>query len=190
MGVKEKVSDPSMLSLVAPGEIGAFFIAMFALQALVGIIAQPFVMGVCAAGKTEMEGRVGFMVGNLVKRLCTVAWCLTAIAAVAWYADQRNQTATRIKPDLVYGDLARTFLPTIMPGLLGVFVAALLGGVMSACGSVMISSSGLFTENIYRPAFPGPIEPALPGRGAAHDGLRGGRRSGCSPIPFPTSWRG
>ena len=61
----------------------------------------------------------------------------------------------RIKPDLVYGDLARTFLPRIMPGLLGVFVAALLGGVMSACGSVMISSSGLFTENLYKPWLPG-----------------------------------
>jgi Na+/proline symporter len=146
--------DPTMLRLVAPGEIGAFYIAMFALQALVGIIAQPFVMGVCAAGKTEMEGRVGFMVGNLVKRVCTIAWCLTALAAVAWYA-RRGISRDQIKPDLVYGDLARTFLPTIMPGLLGVFVAALLGGVMSACGSVMIASSGLFTENIYKPWRPG-----------------------------------
>jgi Na+/proline symporter len=101
-----------------------------------------------------MEGRIGFMVGNLVKRICTVAWCLTAIGAVAWYA-QRGVAATAIKPDLVYGDLARAFLPAIMPGLLGVFVAALLGGVMSACGSVMISSSGLFTENLYRPLLPG-----------------------------------
>jgi Na+/proline symporter len=111
-------------------------------------------MGVCAAGKTELEGRVGFMAGNLVKRLCTVAWCLTAIAAVAWYAG-RGVDLGRIKPDLVYGEMARTFLPGIMPGLLGVFVAALLGGVMSACGSVMISSSALFTENLYRPLRPG-----------------------------------
>ena len=73
---------------------------------------------------------------------------------MAWYA-QRGVSRDQIKPDLVYGDLARTFLPTIMPGLLGVFVAALLGGVMSACGSVMISSSGLFTENIYKPWRPG-----------------------------------
>jgi Na+/proline symporter len=153
-GIRASLPDPALLSLVAPGEIGGFYIAMFALQALVGIIAQPFVMGVCAAGKTEMEGRVGFMVGNLVKRLCTVAWCLTAIAALAWYAG-RGVDSSRIKPDLVYGDLARTFLPGIAPGLLGVFVAALLGGVMSACGSVMISASGLFTENIYKPAVPG-----------------------------------
>jgi Na+/proline symporter len=42
-----------------------------------------------------------------------------------------------------------------MPGLLGIFVAGILGGVMSACGSVMISSSGLFTENLYKPWRPG-----------------------------------
>jgi Na+/proline symporter len=149
-GIRASVPDPSMMSLVAPGEVGAFFIAMFAVQALVGIIAQPFVMGVCAAGKTELEGRIGFMVGNLVKRLCTVAWCLTAIAAVAWYT-HRGVDLNRVEPDLVYGDLARTFLPRVMPGLLGVFVAALLGGVMSACGSIMVSASGLFTENLYKP---------------------------------------
>jgi Na+/proline symporter len=153
-GIRAGVSDPAMLSLVAPGEIGAFYIAMFALQALVGIIAQPFVMGVCAAGKTELEGRIGFMVGNLVKRLCTVAWCLTALGAVAYYA-RVGLGPRQIAPDLVYGDLARHFLPEIMPGLLGVFVAALLGGVMSACGSVMIASSGLFTENLYKPWRPG-----------------------------------
>jgi Na+/proline symporter len=153
-GIRARLPDPAMLSLVAPGEIGAFYIAMFALQALVGIIAQPFVMGVCAAGKTELEGRIGFMVGNLVKRLCTVAWCLTALGAVAWYAD-RGVGRGQIDPDLVYGDLARTFLPRIMPGLLGIFVAGILGGVMSACGSVMIASSGLFTENLYKPWRPG-----------------------------------
>jgi Na+/proline symporter len=153
-GVRASLPNAAMLALVTPGEIGVFYVAMFALQALVGIIAQPFVMGVCAAGKTELEGRVGFMVGNLVKRLCTVAWCLTALGAVAWYA-RRGVDYHRIEPDLVYGDLARAFLPRIMPGLLGIFVAALLGGVMSACGSVMISSAGLCTENLYKPWRPG-----------------------------------
>ena len=42
---------------------------ILAVQALVGIVAQPFIMGVCSAGKTEWEGRVGFTVGNLVKHL-------------------------------------------------------------------------------------------------------------------------
>ncbi|MDA9858606.1 hypothetical protein N9D23_10855, partial [Rubripirellula sp.] len=156
-GVRETISDEAMLSLVAPGKISLFFVVMMSLQALVGIVAQPFIMGVCAAGKTEWEGRVGIVGGNLIKRLCTAAWSLTAIAAVAWYiqigndpalldADSLKQTA-----DGIYGEVAHTFLPRLVPGLLGLFLAALLAGVMSSCDSFMISSAALFTENIYKP---------------------------------------
>ena len=83
---------------------------MMSLQALVGIVAQPFIMGVCAAGKTEWEGRIGFTVGNLVKRICTIAWSLTAIAAVAWYL-QRGVDLASVEPDHIYGDVAQAFLP-------------------------------------------------------------------------------
>jgi len=145
--------QPEMLSLVAPGKIGWFFILMMGLQALVGIVAQPFIMGVCSAGRTEMDGRFGFMVGNLVKRICTMAWCLTGIAAVAWYA-QRGVERSAVIPDNVYGDMALQFLPAAMPGLLGVFLAAMLSSVMSSCGAFMLSASGLFTKNIYRPLLP------------------------------------
>ncbi|MBC8872259.1 MAG: sodium:solute symporter family protein [Planctomycetes bacterium] len=152
-GIRECVTDPTMLSLVAPGKVTAFFIIMMSIQALVGIVAQPFIMGVCAAGKTEWEGRVGIVVGNVIKRLCTAAWTLTAIGAVAWYTQQGIDVST-VNPDFVYGNVAQAFLPRIMPGLLGVFLAALLAGVMSSCDSFMISSSGLFTENIYKRCVP------------------------------------
>ena len=167
-GIRQSVADPTMLSLVAPGKVTAFFIVMMSIQALVGIVAQPFIMGVCAAGKTEWEGRVGIVVGNVIKRLCTAAWTLTAIAAVAWYI-QRDIDLSTIDPDFVYGNVAQAFLPKIMPGLLGVFLAALLAGVMSSCDSFMISSSGLFTENIYKRRFPGRSQPhyVWVGRGVA-----------------------
>jgi solute:Na+ symporter, SSS family len=157
-GIRESLSDPTMLSLVAPGKVTAFFIIMMSIQALVGIVAQPFIMGVCAAGKTEWEGRIGIVVGNVIKRLCTAAWTLTAIAAVAWYIQQGVDLST-VDPDFVYGNVAQEFLPKIMPGLLGVFLAALLAGVMSSCDSFMISSSGLFTENVYKRLFPDRSQP-------------------------------
>ena len=153
-GIRQSIADPAMLSLVAPGKVTVFFIVMMSIQALVGIVAQPFIMGVCAAGKTESEGRIGIVVGNILKRLCTAAWALTAIAAVAWYIRQGVDLST-VDPDFVYGNVAQEFLPKMMPGLLGVFLAALLAGVMSSCDSFMISSSGLFTENIYKKLFPG-----------------------------------
>ena len=156
-GVRETISNDAMLSLVAPGKVSLFFVVMMSFQALVGIVAQPFIMGVCAAGKTEWEGRVGIVGGNLIKRLCTAAWSLTAIAAVAWYIQNGNDISLldtdslKRTADGIYGEVAHTFLPRLTPGLLGLFLAALLAGVMSSCDSFMISSAALFTGNIYKP---------------------------------------
>ena len=147
-GIREAIKDPAMLSLVAPAEIGFFYIAVIAFNALVGVVTQPHTMGTCAAGRTETEGRVGYMFGNVIKRICTVAWCLTGLAAVVYFAD-RN-----VEPDHVFGLVARDFLPKILPGILGLFLAALLASVMSSCDSFMIASSGLFTENIYKRLIP------------------------------------
>jgi Na+/proline symporter len=149
-GVRATIADPSKLSLVTPGKIGVFFIVMFGLQALVGIVAQPFVMATCSAGKTEMDGRIGFVAGNFIKRLCTIAWTLTALGATALYI-QRGIGTAALNPDHVYGDLARMLLPPRAPGLLGLFIASLLASVTASCGSFMISSSALITSNLYKP---------------------------------------
>ncbi len=148
--IRETINDPQMMSLVAPDNINAFFIATFAVLSLIGIVAQPFIMGVCSAGRTEFDGRFGFVVGNLIKRICTAAWAVTGIGALAYYM-QSGVEVESIHPDEVYGAMARTFLPALLPGLLGLFIAALLAGVMSSCDSFMISASGLFTENLYKP---------------------------------------
>jgi Na+/proline symporter len=153
-GIRQTITDPDKLLLVAPGKIGVFFVVMFAIQTLVGIVGQPFIMGVCAAGRTESDGRFGFMVGNLVKRICTIAWCLTAMAAMAWYIRQ-GADLEKINPDHVYGNVAYAFLPTMLPGLLGVFLASLMASVMSSCDAMMVSSSALFTQNLYKPCVTG-----------------------------------
>jgi len=144
-GLHEKIADPHMFSLVAPGEINGFHIVIFALNALIGIVTMPHVMGVCAAGRTEMDGRVGFAAGNLLKRICTVAWMLTGLCAVVLCKNLEKGQA-----DQVYGMMARDLLPEIMPGLVGLFLAALLASVMSSCDAFMVSSSGLLTQNVYR----------------------------------------
>jgi Na+/proline symporter len=150
-GIRTALDDPGKLSLVAPAEIGFFYIAVIALNGLIGVVVQPHAMGNCAAGKTEMEGRVGFMFGNLAKRICTIPWCLTGLAAIVYFA----QAGRAVEPDKVFGTVAGDFLPRILPGVLGIFIAALLASVMSSCDAFMISSSALFTENLYRPLRPG-----------------------------------
>ena len=78
---------------------------------------------------------------------------------LAWYVRRGVETGG-INPDHVYGELARSLLPGVAPGFLGLFIAAMLASVMSSCSADMISSSALFTENLYRPM--------VPGRSSAH----------------------
>ena len=148
-GLRESISDPHMFSLAAPEGIGVFYITIISINALVGIVTQPHILANCAAGRTEREGQFGFMAGSLTKRFCTVAWCLTGLAGVAYYAGRE------IHPDHLYGLLANEFLPVLLPGALGLFIATLLASVMSSCDSFMIAASALFTRNVYKPVLPG-----------------------------------
>jgi Na+/proline symporter len=142
--------SPDFLSLANPN-ITIFYIVMISLNAFLGVVVQPQNLGVCAAGKTEIEGAVGFMCGTMLKRFCTVAWAMTAMAAVALYGTRGTIIEN---PDEIYGMVAREFLPSLMPGLLGIFMASLLATVMGSCDSFMVSASGLVAENLYRPLYP------------------------------------
>ena len=143
-GLREAVAAPGMFEIVAPGEITGFYVAVISLNALVGWVTQPSSMSMCAAGRTEMEGRVGVMCGMLVKRVCTIAWVLTGLCAVGLYAGRT------VDVDHVYGLMGRDLLPAIAPGLVGLFIASMLAAVMSSCDAFMMASSALFTENVYR----------------------------------------
>lgn len=145
-GLRESISEPGMLSLVSPGEITLFYIIIIAFNALVGWVTMPETMANCAAGKTEMEGRMGVTVGIFGKRICTIAWMLTGLCAVVMYKQLAD-------PDLAYGTMARDLLPDIAPGLIGLFIAGMLASVMSTCDSLMVVASALFTENIYKKFF-------------------------------------
>ena len=152
-GLHEKIGDPNMFSLVAPNEITGFYILMLVVNGIVGIVTQPHIMGNCAAGRTEMDGRVGFAGGNLLKRICTVAWMLTGLCALAIYCDKPEffgLTNGTFNPDDAYGQMAGRLLPQVATGLVGLFLAALLASVMSSCDAFMVASSGLFTQNFYR----------------------------------------
>ena len=107
------------------------------------------------AGRTEDDARVGLVVGMFLKRIVTIAWVLTAMCAVGYYA------GTTVNPDHVYGLMARDLLPQIAPGLIGLFIASVLAAVMSSCDCLMVAAAALFTENIYKPLI-------RPGRSERH----------------------
>lgn len=155
--------------------ITLFYVIMLSLTGLVGIVVQPHIMGVCGAGKTELEGRVGFTFGNFIKRICTIAWAFTGLACVIVYLTPGTpflpaETQQRLYADpkamdafanQVFGLAAHDLLPTIAPGLVGLLLASLLAAVMSTCDAQMVVASGLFTENIYRRFF-------APGKSQSH----------------------
>jgi Na+/proline symporter len=146
-GLREVLPDKTMFEIVAPTEITAFYIAVIALNALIGWVTQPASMGMSGAGKTETEGRVGVMCGIFIKRICTIAWAMTALCAAGFFIKTRNE----INPDLAFGLMAREVLPTAGRGLIGLFIASMFASVMSTCNAVTIASGGLLTENIYKP---------------------------------------
>jgi Na+/proline symporter len=148
-GVKATLADPAMFNLFASGEITWFFVMMLAIVSLLNVLGAPHTMGNCAAGRDELDGAVGFMLGNFLKRICTVAWALVGLAAAAYFVGRE------IDPEETYGQVAREFLPQAGFGLLGLFLASFMAGMMSTCDALMVSASSLFTQNLYRPLVPG-----------------------------------
>ena len=143
-GLRTSISDPSVFKVVAPGEITTLYVIVIAVNGLIGWVTSPYSMAMCGAGKTEEESRIGLVGGMLLKRVCTIAWVLSGLCAIGLYANNS------INVDHVYGLMAHDLLPTIAPGLIGLFIASMLAAVMSSCDALMVSASALFTENIYK----------------------------------------
>jgi Na+/proline symporter len=113
-GMFDLVASPQIAQILGREPITIFYVVMLSLTALIGIVVQPHIMGVCGAGKTEFEGRFGFTVGNFLKRFCTIAWTFTGLACIVWYlgadsplkdspdpAKREVYTALRQQADLV-----------------------------------------------------------------------------------------
>jgi len=100
-------------------------------------------MSVCAAGKTEWEGRVGFTYGNMLKRFCTIGWC---VLGLCWLVHLLN-SGSAISKDAAFGDAIRGLLS---PGLQGVMLACVMAAAMSSGDAVQVTVAGLFSQNFYK----------------------------------------
>jgi Na+/proline symporter len=129
------------LRMTAPGEIGLFWIVAVSLNLLLGFVAQPHILSNNAAGRTEMDNRVGFTAGMILKRLCSVAWALAGVLAIAYYG------SARVQADHVFGSLIRDLLPT---GFVGLMLACVVASMMDIGSVLMLSTSALFTRNLLR----------------------------------------
>jgi Na+/proline symporter len=123
--------------------LGAFTIAMLALNGLVGIVAQPHMLSMCATGNTERAGRIGQTYGSLVKRFCTIGWALTGLIVAALLVQEHRALPER---EAAFGFACREFLG---PGFVGLMIACVLAANMSTCSNFMVNTGALFTRNIY-----------------------------------------
>lgn len=145
----ERVSSDYFSLFTGPsaGEFPLQYIVALTLLALVGIVVQPhFIATGGGSAKSEDEARIGLVVGNFLKRLCTVGWALTALIALALLAG-RYELA--VDPDLVWGIAAREILGPLNLGLVGLMLACLMAAMMSSADTYMIVSSALITRNLY-----------------------------------------
>jgi len=134
------------LSLFDPKEFSLLTVLLLSINAPLTALAFPHLMSVCAAGKTEWEGRVGFTYGNILKRLCTIGWC---VLGLCWLAYLLN-TGLEINKDAAFGDAIRGLL---RPELQGVMLACVMAAAMSSGDAVQVTVAGLFSQNIYRVYF-------------------------------------
>jgi solute:Na+ symporter, SSS family len=113
---------------------------------LIGVAVQPhFIATGGGTAKTEWNARIGLVTGNFLKRFCTVGWVLTALIALALFADHPELLED---PDKTWGVASRELLG---PGLTGLMLACLLAALMSSVDAYMVVGSALVVRNMYVP---------------------------------------
>jgi len=133
-----------LLDLFHPASFSPSVVLLLCIAAPLSMMGQPHLISVCGAGKTEWEGRVGFTYGNILKRICTMGWCILALCWLAYLI----KTGSTIHRDAAFGDAIRYLLN---PWLQGLMLACVMAAAMSSGDAFQVNIAGLFVQNIYRP---------------------------------------
>jgi len=131
----------AVFRLVMDNDITVFWIFMMSINSLMSMVVQPHTMSNAGSARTEMDSRVGFVSGMVLKRLMTVPWALTGVMAVALYGQGT------IQGDHAFGTMARDLLPA---GFAGLMIACVMASVMDNVCVFMLCFSGLWTNNIFK----------------------------------------
>lgn len=145
----ERVPDEYFEIIESPrgGEFPLYYIVAITILNLVAIVVHPH-MAVTGGGsaKTENSARVGLVVGNFLKRLCTIGWCITILIVLAYMAGNLEIAKD---PDQTWGIAAREILKPYGCGLVGLMLACLMAALMSSASAYMLIVSALVVRNFY-----------------------------------------
>ncbi len=132
---------------ITGNEFPLYYVVCIFLLNLVGIVVQPhFIATGGGSAKTENSARVGLVLGNFLKRFCTVGWALTGLIMLALLSASPELGSD---PDKVWGLAAVEILGPLKIGLVGLMVACLLAALMSSADCYMLVSSALVVRNVY-----------------------------------------
>jgi len=134
------------LSLFDPHVFDFWTVIVLCICAPLTALALPHLVSVCGAGRTEWEGRMGFVGGNMLKRICTIGWC---VLGLCWFAHlvKSGVVIDSAVADASFGDAIRHLLP---PTLQGLMLACVMAAAMSSGDAFQVTVAGLFSQNIYR----------------------------------------
>ncbi|HIA20568.1 MAG TPA: sodium:solute symporter family protein, partial [Planctomycetaceae bacterium] len=127
-------------------EFSLYYLIAIVFANLAGVVVQPhFIATGGGSAKSEQDARVGLVVGNFLKRFCTLGWVFTALIAAALYADVPELIE---HPDRTWGYASMKLLS---PGFRGLMLACLLAALMSSVDAQMVVGAGLILRNLYMP---------------------------------------
>lgn len=125
-----------------------YYILAISIMTTLNVAVQATQMNVIGSAKDELTARIGFTVGLFMKRFCTVMWGLFGLIAIGLYG------GTNINPDYIWGIASRDLLGGFHLGLLGFMIICLFGALLSTTDTLIVSASGILTNNCYRAIFP------------------------------------
>jgi SSS family solute:Na+ symporter len=122
-----------------------YYILAFGIMGVFNTGIQANQLTAAGSARSDEIARDGFLTGIFIKRYCTVIWGFIAMILIVLYGTEVHD------PDLVWGMACRDLLPV---GLVGLMVACLMAALMSTADALMLTSSSLLTNNVFRPLFP------------------------------------
>ena len=122
-----------------------YWILTFSLVVVVNTMVQANQLTTCGAAKDDHTARYGFVMGLFLKRYAMLLWGFLAMLIVALYG-----TATQ-DADYVWGHATRDLFGPLGFALVGLVVASLLAALMASKSAMILTTSALITQNLYRP---------------------------------------
>jgi SSS family solute:Na+ symporter len=125
-----------------------YYLVALTVMLVTNVAVQANQLSSMGSAKDENSARVGFCTGIFMKRVCTLFWGITAFLLIVLYSQQIKN------PEYIWGYACRDLLGNLNMGLIGLMIAALMAALMSTAAALMITASGLLTQNVVKPLFP------------------------------------